>query len=229
MAGPRWKNIYRLSDEQISKLDDAEEAMVMMEINRAESILLELLGEDSNCVPVLNNLAHLNGRHLSDFEKAISLLDAEKNDIQNQAMELAKKMYRQTPVIYVANGFEGVAVRFRQQINENSKVLCWHHVIPEMNHNEIEGWNKDQNSVDTIAIWFTDKEVHPRNKKRIEVTSKLLAQLGSQHEIISASGSNRCIRLIKLVQLCDYISFDLGRFGVAPPRLLGSSGWAQYS
>ena len=43
----------------------------MMEINRAESILLELLDEDSNCVPVLNNLAHLNGRHLSDFEKAI--------------------------------------------------------------------------------------------------------------------------------------------------------------
>ncbi|MDG1533265.1 MAG: tetratricopeptide repeat protein [Candidatus Thalassarchaeaceae archaeon] len=71
MAGPRWKNIYRLSDEQISKLDNAEEAMVMMEINRAESILLELLDEDSNCVPVLNNLAHLNGRHLSDFEKAI--------------------------------------------------------------------------------------------------------------------------------------------------------------
>ena len=71
MAGPRWKNVYQLSDEQISKLDDAEEAMVMMEINRAESILLELLDEDSNCVPVLNNLAHLNGRHLSDFEKAI--------------------------------------------------------------------------------------------------------------------------------------------------------------
>ena len=30
--------------------------------------------------------------------------------------------------------------RFRQQINENSKMLCWHHVIPEMNHNEILGW-----------------------------------------------------------------------------------------
>ena len=41
---------------------------------------------------------------------------------------------------HVANGFEGVAVRFRQQINENSKMLCWHHVVPEMNHNELLGW-----------------------------------------------------------------------------------------
>lgn len=71
MAGPVWKNIYRLSDEQISKLDEAEDKMEMMDITGAEAILLGLLEEDARCVPVLNNLAHMNGRYLSDFEKAI--------------------------------------------------------------------------------------------------------------------------------------------------------------
>ena len=33
-----------------------------------------------------------------------------------------------------------MSIRFRQQLNENSKELCWHHVIPEMNHNELVGW-----------------------------------------------------------------------------------------
>ena len=47
---------------------------------------------------------------------------------------LANKIHGTTPVIYTADGFEGVAVRLRQQINENSKMLCWHHVVPEMNH-----------------------------------------------------------------------------------------------
>jgi glucose/mannose-6-phosphate isomerase len=35
---------------------------------------------------------------------------------------------------------EAIAIRARQQFNENAKVLCWHHVVPEMNHNELVGW-----------------------------------------------------------------------------------------
>lgn len=45
--------------------------MEMLDIDRAEEILLELLEEDSKCIPVLNNLGHMHGRYLSDFEKAI--------------------------------------------------------------------------------------------------------------------------------------------------------------
>ena len=84
MAGPVWKNIYRLTDEQISKLDEAEDAMDMMDITKAESILLSMLSESPQCVPVLNNLAHLNGRYLSDFEKAVEyygqVLDVEPDN-----------------------------------------------------------------------------------------------------------------------------------------------------
>ena len=72
---------------------------------------------------VLNHYGIIDDSFQSDFEKSISLLDSEKESIQKEAMELAKKMYQKTPVIYVANGFEGVAIRFRQQINENSKML----------------------------------------------------------------------------------------------------------
>ena len=86
-----------------------------------------------------------------------------------------------------------------------------------MNHNEIEGWNKEQNSDDTVVIWFTDEDVHPRNKKRIEVTSELLSKLGSEHEIISVDGGSRPVRLIKLVQLCDFVSFDLAMLNGVDP------------
>ena len=65
---------------------------------------------------MLNHYGIIDDSFKSDFDKAITLIDTEKADIQKQAMSLAKKMYKQTPVIYVANGFEGVAVRFRQQI-----------------------------------------------------------------------------------------------------------------
>ncbi|MEC7706925.1 MAG: hypothetical protein VX204_01890 [Candidatus Thermoplasmatota archaeon] len=71
MSERQWRNSYQLSQEQLSRLDEAEEFMEMLDIDRAEEILLELLEEDSECIPVLNNLGHMHGRYLSDFEKAI--------------------------------------------------------------------------------------------------------------------------------------------------------------
>ena len=75
MAGPVWRNVYRLSEGQISNLDAAEDNMEMMQIGSAEKILLEMLEEDPECVPVLNVMAHLQGRYLSDFEKTIEFYD----------------------------------------------------------------------------------------------------------------------------------------------------------
>ena len=49
--------------------------MEMLDINRAESILLALLEEDSDCVPVLNNIGHMYGRYLSEWETAIEYYD----------------------------------------------------------------------------------------------------------------------------------------------------------
>ena len=71
MTERQWRNSYQLSDEQLSRLEEAEECMEMLAIDRAEKIQLELLEENSECIPVLNNLGHMNGRYLSDFEKAI--------------------------------------------------------------------------------------------------------------------------------------------------------------
>ncbi len=75
MASPAWKNTYSLSPEQISQLEEAENKMESMEINEAEEILLSMISTDSNCIPALNVLGHLNGRHLSDFETAVEYYD----------------------------------------------------------------------------------------------------------------------------------------------------------
>ena len=75
MASPMWRHTYSLSHELISQLEEAEDKMESMEINKAEEILLSMISSDSNCIPALNVLGHLNGRHLSDFEIAIEYYD----------------------------------------------------------------------------------------------------------------------------------------------------------
>lgn len=58
-------------------------------------------------------------------------------------------------MLYIADHMEAVAVRWRQQINENAKMLCWHR-DPEMNHNELVGW-RDQRS-DVAVIWLRNRD-----------------------------------------------------------------------
>lgn len=75
MGEPAWKNIYHLTDEQLTQLDDAETAMEKMDLSEAERILLAMLEENDECIPVLTNLGHMYGKYLSEFETAVEYYD----------------------------------------------------------------------------------------------------------------------------------------------------------
>ena len=75
MSDHPFENTYDLSNEQLLKLEEAEDEMLKNNLGKAEDILLEMLEDDDECIPVLNNLAHLYGRHFSDFETAVELYD----------------------------------------------------------------------------------------------------------------------------------------------------------
>ncbi|HPP45515.1 MAG TPA: SIS domain-containing protein, partial [Methanomassiliicoccaceae archaeon] len=60
--------------------------------------------------------------------------------IKSEAQEVTDFLFGKLPVIYAVDGYNGVATRFRQQINENSKMLCLSGEVPEMDHNQIVGW-----------------------------------------------------------------------------------------
>ncbi len=156
---------------------------------------------------VLTHYGIIDGSFKADFEKAINLLDAEKADIQSKARDLAKKMYQQTPVIYVAQGFEGVAVRFRQQINENSKMLCWHHVIPEMNHNELLGW---RTNVENLAVvYFRNKLDFDRNQVRMDINKKVISKYTSNISDVWSKGDSVIENTLYHINLGDWVSWYL--------------------
>ena len=75
MSDHAFVNTYDLSNEQLESLDEAEEEMLRNILGRAEDILLSMLVDEEGCIPAMNNLAHLYGRHFSDFEKAVELYD----------------------------------------------------------------------------------------------------------------------------------------------------------
>ena len=156
---------------------------------------------------VLNHYKIIDDSFKSYFEKSILLLDSEKEDVQKQAMDLAKKMFGKTPVIYVSQGFEGVAVRFRQQINENSKMLCWHHVVPEMNHNELLGWRTNVN--DLAVVYFRNRMDYERNQIRMDINKKVISKFTENITEIWSKGESIIENTFYHINLGDWVSWYL--------------------
>jgi glucose/mannose-6-phosphate isomerase len=140
----------------------------------------------------------------SDLEKSINLLDAQNTVIKTEAAGIAKKLVSKIPVIYSLGTCEGTAVRFRQQINENSKMLCWHHVFPEMNHNELVGWTTKND--DLVVLTFHTSFDFDRTKKRYAVCKPIFEKYASAVIDIEAKGESKLEQFLYLINIGDWIS-----------------------
>ncbi|MCO5232703.1 MAG: bifunctional phosphoglucose/phosphomannose isomerase [Chitinophagales bacterium] len=137
----------------------------------------------------------------------IQRLESEEEEIKNYAKKIAEKLFGTIPAIYSDSNYEGVAIRFRQQINENSKMLCWHHVIPEMNHNELVGWR--QNNNDISVVFLRNNNDYERVQERIEFTKGVIKNYTSRIYEIYSKGDTDIERSLYLIHVCDWISYYL--------------------
>lgn len=144
---------------------------------------------------------------LTDLDEAIALLDKENTTIKKDSKEIAAKLLGKIAVIYSLGICEGTVVRFRQQINENSKMLCWHNSFPEMNHNELVGWTTKND--DLAVITFHTSFDYARTKKRYEVCRPIFEKLSSGVIDIYAKGESKLAQFLYLINIGDWITCDL--------------------
>lgn len=156
---------------------------------------------------VLCQLGLISRQFEQELQDTINLLEREAEHIRTLAKAIAGQLHNRIPVLYTVTQMESVAVRFRQQINENSKMLCWHHVVPEMNHNELVGW---RNQIGKWApVFLRSREDFERNQQRIEINKEVVSKY-SEHVIeIYAKGESHTERAFYLIHLGDWVSVFL--------------------
>ncbi len=102
------------------------------------------------------------------------------------------------------------AYRWKCQINENSKVPAFHNVIPEMNHNEIVGWDElDDFSRLVEVVFLVDEEDNPRLVHRARITSELIKDKVGGVSVVHVSGASRTEKLLSTILLGDFVSVYL--------------------
>ncbi len=158
---------------------------------------------------VLYKLNIIGKTVIDQVKSSIDLIKYDQDEIKNKAEKIAALIKGKIPVIYTTDRMEAVAVRFRQQINENSKYLAWHHVIPEMNHNELVGW---RDVYDNLAvIYFRNKDDFRRNAVRMDINKEVISKYCDTIIEIYSKGQSLVEKSMYFVHLGDWISWYLAQ------------------
>lgn len=161
-----------------------------------------------------------------ELEETVALLKVMRSELkpeipapENQARAIAAGLKDGIPVIWGTAGIsETVALRWKTQINENAKCPAYYNILPELNHNELVGFETPAGLLkQTTIIILQDEQDHERVKKRIEVTSSVIKDKVKEIVALRSRGSSYLARFFSLVYLGDYVSIYLAEeYGIDP-------------
>ena len=138
----------------------------------------------------------------------------------NPARDLSDHWQDHLPVVYTGVGLmEAVGMRWRTQIHENAKHPAVGNVFPELDHNEIMGYEAGPPEVlGRFAVTvLRDADDHPQVAKRFDATRHLVEDDVASWVEVESEGESPLGRVLSLVQLGDAASFWLAmRKGVDP-------------
>lgn len=135
---------------------------------------------------------------------------------ENPAKKLALEALGKEIVIFSSPGITAsAALRWKAQLNENSKLIALIDSYPELDHNEIVALSYKRGNY--FLITLRDLEEHPRISLRIRLTSAIVEPFISGRAEIQSQGKSRLARLFSLIFLGDFFSYYLALLrGVDP-------------
>ena len=155
-----------------------------------------------------------------DLQEAVDVLaDVEKRCHRsrpvgaNPAKDLAMRIHGKIPVVYGGEGFGAVAAyRFKCDLNEYGKTPAFWHALPELDHNEIVGWNQlaDLTESRFVLVLLRDTEEHPRVDLRFDITRSLVEHRLSDVVEVHSEGTSPLARILSLILVTQLAAIYVG-------------------
>jgi glucose/mannose-6-phosphate isomerase len=143
-----------------------------------------------------------------------------KSPIKNNlAKKVALRLYQHLPLVYGSEGLlKAVAMRWKTQINENSKWPCFWNVFPELDHNEIVGYEIENSiNLQVKIVYLQDKEGLLRVEQRREITRKIIEDKVAEFIVCPTKGKGKMARMFSLIFLGDLASYYLAILNQVDP------------
>ena len=160
-----------------------------------------------------------------DWEEALAIAERQAEEYSrpdNWALNMAKELLPLFPVVYSSQRLLAVNVRWRNQMHENAKTFAIGNVLPEMNHNEIMGWDRRGEELQKLGvIMLADRDDHERTRRRMNVTQDLIQELAGAWFVVESQGKGPFARLVSLLYPSDWVSLYLALLHGVDPSPVG--------
>jgi glucose/mannose-6-phosphate isomerase len=166
-------------------------------------ILLNKIGLVSDVSPEISETIKIL-RHVSDSNLPEKLLS------KNFSKKLASNICGKVPVVYGFEIYRAVAQRLKTQFNENSKVPAKWEFFPELNHNEIVGWEASRELAKHFSVIFIrDNDESEAMRQRIETTKELIRKESVKVFEVQSSGKSKLAKMSSIICTGDFTSVYL--------------------
>jgi glucose/mannose-6-phosphate isomerase len=136
------------------------------------------------------------------------------------AKTLARSLHGTIPQIAGAGLTGPVAYRWKTQINENASAPAFASELPELDHNEIVGWESAPDHGRFSAVFLDDCDLHPRVRARIELTLEVIGDHAATTHRLQTVGQTRVERLVSMVLLGDLVSLYMAVLAERDPAAI---------
>ncbi|MBI4085268.1 MAG: hypothetical protein HY432_02055 [Candidatus Liptonbacteria bacterium] len=171
------------------------------------------------------------GKLLKAAGLKVKVKDCSKNikpaRFKKAGKKIASTLKGKTVCIYTDEKHRHLGYIWKIKINETAKNPAFNNVLPEMNHNELVGF--DSKKFKTAAI-FLKSDLHPRMGKRLGFTEKLLKNKGVKVIELKLEGKTELEKIWNMMILADWTSYFLGKlngvsqaeFNIVNPKIVSN-------
>lgn len=143
---------------------------------------------------------------LKEVSYLLKILNAEV--LEPRGRELAQTLKDHIPVIYASQKNRSIAYNWKIKFNETGKIPAFYNSLPELNHNEMTGFDAKDASRHLSKIFhfimLRDTHDHPRVQKRMEVLQKLYADRKLPVTVLDFEGNSAFQRIFSSLVLADW-------------------------
>lgn len=142
----------------------------------------------------------------------------------DKGTELAERLYKRIPLVYVSERNRALAYNWKIRFNEIAKIPAFMNVVPEANHNEMQGFDttagtKALNEQFT-AVFLGDNSDDLRVIHRMNLMADIYRSRNIPVEFVQFNGAKGFQKIFASIVLADWTSFALAkRYGVSPEEV----------
>jgi glucose/mannose-6-phosphate isomerase len=143
----------------------------------------------------------------AEFKETASKMKEKSEEFESLGKKIVEEVAGKTPVVYGSTKFKSLAMIWKIMFNENAKTPAFWNFFPELNHNEMVGFTKQQGKFHLVIL--RDASDDPRNLKRVETTAEILKNYNIGSIIVDMPEDGLLFQIFATLQIGCWASYYL--------------------